>query len=102
MKKIYMCVLGIGAMMMLQSCYVQTLSVGMNEGDPVKQVAVVKNHQFIDGLVEPRYDKVENYVEDTQHFKTIPSACLLLILHFSQEYTIITYYLEVSILQAYL
>ncbi len=69
MKKIYMCVLGIGAMMMLQSCYVQTLSVGMNEGDPVKQVAVVKNHQFIDGLVEPRYDKVENYVEDTQHFK---------------------------------
>ena len=68
MKKVYMCVLGICAMMMLQSCYVQSLRVGMNEGDPVKQVAVVKNHQFIDGLVEPRYDKVENYVEDTQHF----------------------------------
>ena len=53
MKKTVLCALGIGAMMMLQSCYVQNVSVGMNPDEPMRQVAKVKNQQFIGGLVQP-------------------------------------------------
>ena len=34
MKKTFVCALGIGAMMMLQSCYVLNVSVGMSENEP--------------------------------------------------------------------
>ena len=36
----------IGAMMMLQSCFVQEVSVGMSKDTPVQQVDKVKNHYF--------------------------------------------------------
>jgi hypothetical protein len=36
MKKTFVCALSICAMMMLQSCYVQNVSVGMSENEPVK------------------------------------------------------------------
>ena len=63
-----LCALCIGTMMMFQSCYVQNVSVGMNEGEPMTQVAKVKNQQFIYGLVEATQDKAENHVKDTKHF----------------------------------
>ena len=68
MKKMVLCAMSVCAMMMLQSCYVQNVSVGMNPGEPMQQVAKVKNHQFIAGLVQPTQDKAENHVKDTQHF----------------------------------
>lgn len=68
MKKTIVCALSVCAMMMLQSCYVQNVSVGMSEDAPKHQVAKVKNHQFISGLIEPKNDKAENYVKDTNHF----------------------------------
>ena len=69
MKKIYMCVLGIGAMMMLQSCYVQNVSVGMSETAPAKQVAKVKNNYFIGGLIQPTYDSAKKHVKNENHFR---------------------------------
>ena len=60
--------MSICAMMMLQSCYVQNVSVGMNQNEPKRQVAKVKNHQFIGGLFSPKSDKAENHVTDTNHF----------------------------------
>ncbi len=68
MKKTVLCALGIGAMMMLQSCYVQNVSVGMNPDEPMRQVAKVKNQQFIGGLVQPTKDKADVHVSDTRHF----------------------------------
>ena len=68
MKKTFLGALSIGAMMMLQSCFVQNVSVGMNPNDPMVQVAKVKNQQFIYGLVEATEDKAENHVRDTKQF----------------------------------
>lgn len=68
MRKSLLCAFCIGTIMMLNSCYVQTVTVGMNEGEPMRQVAKVKNQQFIYGLVEPTQDKAENHVQDTKHF----------------------------------
>lgn len=68
MKKVFFGALSIGAMMMLQSCFVQNVSVGMDPDQPMQQVAKVKNHQFIAGLVQPTKDKAENHVKDTKHF----------------------------------
>ena len=68
MKKKFLCALSVCAMLMLQSCYVQNVSVGMNPDEPMTQVAKVKNQQFIFGLVQPSQDKAENYVKDTKHF----------------------------------
>ncbi len=68
MRKCMLCALSIGAIMMLQSCYVQNVMVGMNEGEAMQQVAKVKNHQFIGGLIQPTKDKAENHVKDTKHF----------------------------------
>ena len=68
MKKTFLCALSVCAMMMLQSCCVQNVSVGMSENAPMRQVAKVKNHQFIEGLISPKKDKAENYVKDTHHF----------------------------------
>ncbi len=53
---------------MLESCYVQNVSVGMSANDPKKEVAKVKNHQFIGALISPQEDRVENYVKDTKHY----------------------------------
>lgn len=69
MKKIVFSVMCICATMMLSSCYVQEVNVGMGEFDPAVQVAKVKNHQFIYGLAEKKTDKAERYVKDTQHFR---------------------------------
>ena len=55
-------------MLMLQSCFVQSVSVGMSPDEPMTQVAKVKNQQFIAGLVQPTQDKAENHVKDTKHF----------------------------------
>ena len=68
MKKMVLCALSICTIMMIQSCYVQNVTVGMNEGEPMQQVAKVKNHQFFLGLVQPTWDKAENHVKDTKHF----------------------------------
>lgn len=68
MKKTLFCALSICTIMILQSCYVQTVTVGMNEGEPMQQVAKVKNQQFLGGLIQPTQDKAENYVKDTKHF----------------------------------
>ena len=69
MKKTFVCALSICAMMMLQSCYVQNISVGMSENEPVKQVAKVKNHYFIDGLITPKSDAAKNYVSNDKQFR---------------------------------
>lgn len=55
--------------MLLNSCYVQEVSVGMDETAPAVQVAKVKNQQFIYGLVEKTQDKAENHVKDSKHFR---------------------------------
>ena len=69
MKKAMLCALSICAMMMLQSCYVQNINVGMNANEPVRQVAKVKNHYFIAGLVQPKQDVAKKYVSNDQHFR---------------------------------
>ena len=69
MKKIYFSAMCIGAMMMLQSCYVQNVSVGMSEDEPARQVAKVKNHYFVDGLIQPKKDEAKNHVKDVHHFR---------------------------------
>ena len=68
MKKTIVCALSICAVMMLQSCYVQNVSVGMAADEPVQQVDKVKNHQFIGAIFSPTKDKAENHVKDTNHF----------------------------------
>ncbi len=68
MKKTFICALSLCAVMMLQSCYVQNVSVGMNADQPKTQVAKVKNHQFIGALIQPKQDRVENYVKDTKSY----------------------------------
>lgn len=68
MKKSIFSALCICATMMLQSCYVQNVSVGMEPEQPMRQVAKVKNHQFLIGLIKPKQDKAENHVSDTKHF----------------------------------
>ena len=68
MKKKFLCALSVCAMLMLQSCYVQNVSVGMSSDEPMTQVAKVKNQQFIYGLVQPTQDKAENHVKDTKRF----------------------------------
>lgn len=69
MKKTMFGALCIGATMMLSSCYVQEVNVGMSPEAPAIQVAKVKNHQFIGALIQPTKDKAENHVRDTQHFR---------------------------------
>ena len=69
MRKTFVCALSIGAMMMLQSCYVQNVSVGMSEDEPARQVAKVKNHYFVDGLIQPKKDEAKNHVKDVHHFR---------------------------------
>jgi hypothetical protein len=69
MKKLFFGALCIGATMMLNSCYVQEINVGMDEFAPATKVAKVKNQQFIYGLVEKTQDKAENHVKDTKHFR---------------------------------
>ena len=69
MKKTIVCALSICAMMMLQSCYVQNISVGIGQDEPVQQVAKVKNHYFIEGLVQPRKDEAKNHVSNDKRFR---------------------------------
>lgn len=69
MKKTFVCALCICAMMMLQSCYVQNVSVGMSETAPAKQVDKVKNNYFIGGLIQPKYDSAKNHVKNENHFR---------------------------------
>ena len=69
MRKTFVCALSIGAMMMLQSCYVQNVSVGMSENEPARQVAKVKNHYFVEGLIQPKQDEAKNHVSNDQHFR---------------------------------
>ncbi|MBQ6063848.1 MAG: hypothetical protein IJK87_09515 [Prevotella sp.] len=69
MKKVFLGTMFVCATMMLSSCYVQEVNVGMAEYDQAIQVAKVKNHQFIYGLAEKKTDKAENYVQDTKHFR---------------------------------
>ena len=69
MKKTFVCALSIGAMMMLQSCHVQEISVGMSQDQPVQQVAKVKNHQFLWGLVKPKKDEAKNHVSNDKQFR---------------------------------
>lgn len=69
MKKVFVCALSICAMMMFQSCYVQNVSVGISEDTPVQQVAKVKNHYFIDGLVQPKQDEAKNHVSNDKQFR---------------------------------
>ena len=69
MKKTIVCALSICAMMMLQSCYVQNVSVGMSESEPAQQVAKVKNHYFIYGLVSPKQDAAKNHVKNDKKFR---------------------------------
>lgn len=61
--------MSICAMMMLQSCYVQSVSVGMSESEPVRQVAKVKNHYFIEGLIQPKQDEAKNHVSNDKKFR---------------------------------
>ena len=49
--------------LVLPSCYVQEVNVGMSESEQAVQVAKVKNQQFIGGLVDKTQDKAENYVK---------------------------------------
>lgn len=69
MKKTIVCALSICAMMMLQSCYVQNVSVGMTADEPAQQVAKVKNHYFIEGLVQLKKDEAKNHVKNDQKFR---------------------------------
>ena len=69
MKKTFVCALSIGAMMMLQSCFVQEVSVGMSEDAPVQQVAKVKNHYFLWGLIQPKKYEAKNYVNNDKQFR---------------------------------
>ena len=69
MKKTLVCALSICAMMMLQSCYVQNISVGMSESEPAQQVAKVKNNYFIYGLVSPKQDAAKNHVKNDKKFR---------------------------------
>lgn len=69
MKKTFICALGIGAMMMLQSCYIQNVSVGMSQDEPVQQVDKVKNHYFLWGLVQPKNDEARNHVSNDRRFR---------------------------------
>ena len=69
MKKTFVCALSIGAMMMLQSCFVQEVSVGMSEDAPVQQVAKVKNHYFLWGLVQPKKYEAKNFVKNDKQFR---------------------------------
>lgn len=69
MKKTIVCAMSICAMMMLQSCYVQEVSVGMSENEPVRQVAKVKNHYFIGGLIQPKQDEAKNHVSNDKQFR---------------------------------
>lgn len=57
------------AAMLLSSCYVQEVNVGMSENAQVVQVAKVKNQQFIYALFPKTMDKAENHVKDTKHFR---------------------------------
>ena len=69
MKKTFICALGFGAMMMLQSCYIQNVSVGMSQDEPVQQVDKVKNHYFLWGLVQPKNDEARNHVSNDRRFR---------------------------------
>lgn len=69
MKKVVLSVMCVCATLMLSSCYVQEVNVGMSESEQAVQVAKVKNQQFIGGLVDKTQDKAENYVKDTRHFR---------------------------------
>jgi len=69
MKKTFLGALCIGASLMLSSCYVQEVNVGMAENANAVQVAKVKNQQFIYALVPKTQDKAENHVKDTKHFR---------------------------------
>ena len=69
MKKTFVCALSICAMMMLQSCYVQEVSVGMSKEEPATQVAKVKNHYFLWGLVQPKQDEAKNHVKNDKKFR---------------------------------
>ena len=69
MKKTVLCALCIIASLMLTSCYVQEVNVGMALDAEAVRVAKVKNHQFLYGLAEMTQDKAENHVRDTQHFR---------------------------------
>ena len=69
MKKVFFSTMFVCATLMLSSCYVQEVNVGMAESDQAIQVAKVKNQQFIGGLVPKTQDKAENYVQDTKHFR---------------------------------
>lgn len=69
MKKTIVCALSICAMMMLQSCYVQEVSVGMSQDQPVQQVDKVKNHYFLWGLVQPKQDEAKNHVKNDKQFR---------------------------------
>ncbi|MBQ2588865.1 MAG: hypothetical protein II576_06380, partial [Prevotella sp.] len=62
MKKVVLSVMCVCATMMLSSCYVQEVNVGMSESEQAIQVAKVKNQQFIGGLVQKTQDKAENHV----------------------------------------
>ena len=68
MKKVMLGAMSFCAVMMLSSCYVQNVSVGMNPDDPMVQVDKVKNHQFICALIQPTKDKAENHVSNTRQF----------------------------------
>lgn len=68
MKKLMLGAMSICAVMMLSSCYVQNVSVGMGPDDPMVQVAKVKNNQFIGGLIMPTKDNAENHVSNTRQF----------------------------------
>ena len=69
MKKTFVCALSICAMMTLQSCYVQNVSVGMSENEPAQQVDKVKNHYFVEGLIQPKHDAAKNHVSNEQQFR---------------------------------
>ena len=68
MKKVFLGAMSICAVMMLSSCYVQNVSVGMDPDEPMVQVDKVKNHQFICALIQPTKDKAENHVSNTRKF----------------------------------
>lgn len=69
MKKILLCTLCLCASLLLTSCYVQEVNVGMGLDAEAVRVAKVKNQQFLFGLAEMTQDKAENHVKDTQHFR---------------------------------
>jgi hypothetical protein len=55
--------------MMLQSCYVQNVGVGMSADAPAQQVAKVKNNYFIGGLIQPTKDEAKNHVKNDKKFR---------------------------------